>query len=225
MKIKSAFYAFKLISSYLMSVFLCSLFTIAFAETIEVSFSKVSAKPILSFKESHGIMSGLDSFTTVKIYGNGLVKVHYPTFMKRAGDYEMILEEDALNELLQSFAQEKIPELNVNDILVDKKSKQLQSKSLGRPELYAVFDASITTFDMNFESYRNNASTQNNNSEQVGLLGSEYEVFNLEKKIEWKGIRTDAKRFPNIKAIQNLQAAQKMMLDIAENEQLTKVEK
>lgn len=209
------------------SLFLYNLFFIlsanVFASDIaDIEFSKDSQNLVLSYTETHGIMSGDDSVTTVKVYGNGMVKVHYPVFMKRAGDYQMMLNESQLNELLQTLAKKNIPELDLEEVKSEKINQERQSRLSDNSDLFAVFDASITTLEINFDRYTKANQTQSENSITENLSGFALEIVDLQKTIKWEGLRIDSNRFPNIKALQDLSAVQSIITDIAESDQLIK---
>jgi len=192
------------------------------SESTKFEFSRNSQNLILSFSETHGIMRGLDSKTTLKVYGNGLVKVHFPPYMKKAGNYQMMLDEKELDALLQSLADQKIPELDINNIDSEKLTASEQASLNDGPDLFAVFDASVTTIEINLDRYTKLPDPQT--SGNTSLVDSSYDIVDLQKKISWEGLRIDSKRFPNIQPLQNLATAHKILLDMTVSDQLVRNE-
>ncbi|MCZ6623325.1 MAG: hypothetical protein O7B35_03670, partial [Deltaproteobacteria bacterium] len=76
--------------------------------------------------------------------------------------------------------------------------------------LFAVADASTTVIEVRLDRYQ-----------PAGEAGQE--ILNVDKKITWYGLRSDARRYPNIEAIQNLAAAQKELQAVMQRQDLEKI--
>ena len=57
----------------------------------------------LHYELINSIVAGDDNAITLTVYTDGLVKVHYPAFRTRAGDYEAMLSQAELNDLLNEM--------------------------------------------------------------------------------------------------------------------------
>lgn len=65
-------------------------------------------QPVLELRYEGGLIQSPDPTPFVRVYPDGRVRVHYPAYMKRAGDYVLQLTDDELHELLNSFADEEV---------------------------------------------------------------------------------------------------------------------
>lgn len=202
-------------------IFSCSMFSVnCFAENTIIEYSKDPGEIILSFTETHGIMSGEDAKTTMKIYGDGAVEVYVPVFMKRAGNYQMKLNKAQLDLLLQDILANNITEFDAVKTQSDKNNESLAKQATsGQVIFYEVHDASVTTIDLNFDRY---LKLSDSNSINGKVFDSSNEILNMRKNISWKGIRADSKKFPDIEAIQQLAATQQSILGLINNSELVK---
>lgn len=65
-------------------------------------------EPVLELSYEGGLIKNPDPTPFVRVYPDGRVLVHYPAYMKRAGDYELRLSDDELRDLLASFADGEV---------------------------------------------------------------------------------------------------------------------
>ena len=63
---------------------------------------------LLELAYEGGMIANPDPTPFVRVYGNGRVVVHYPDYMKKAGDYELELSEEEIESLLQSFSDQSL---------------------------------------------------------------------------------------------------------------------
>jgi len=190
----------------------------SFAQKAIIEYSKNADEIILSFSETHGIMSGLKSKTTLDIYGDGTVKVFIPIFMKKAGNYQMKLGSEQLETLIQDLADKNIPEFDSQIVQSSKRIISAQKQlSSSQPVLHEVHDASVTTIELNLERY---LKLTDNNSKDGELFDSSNEVLNMKKKIKWKGIRSDSIRFTDNVAIQQLASTHKSLTNMVNDPNL-----
>ena len=71
-----------------------------------VSRGQSSADLVLEYGHIHHMLAEQDSLPLLRIYADGLVKVHYPAYMSRAGDYELLLSRAELMTLLNQIGNE-----------------------------------------------------------------------------------------------------------------------
>lgn len=64
--------------------------------------------PLLELSYEGGLIKNPDPTPFVRVYPGGRVLIHYPAYMKRAGDYELQLGEREIEELLSSFATPEV---------------------------------------------------------------------------------------------------------------------
>jgi hypothetical protein len=66
------------------------------------------AEPLLALSYQGGFIKNPDPTPFVRVYPGGRVLIHYPAYMKRAGDYELQLSESEIEALLSSFADRQV---------------------------------------------------------------------------------------------------------------------
>ncbi len=65
-------------------------------------------EPLLELSYQGGMIKNPDPTPFVRVYPGGRVLIHYPAYMKNAGDYELQLGPEELDELLSSFADQQV---------------------------------------------------------------------------------------------------------------------
>ena len=75
-------------------------------------FSTDSDFVLLRFSVYHPMIDAADNARTCIVYGNGMVRVHVPQYMKNAGDYSMMLSLSELNGLLSKLAKNGLFEID-----------------------------------------------------------------------------------------------------------------
>ena len=87
-------------------------------EPIKGSFAyeEASEEPLLELSYEGGLIQDPDPTPFVTVFPNGRVVIHYPAYMKKAGDYELNLEDEELQQLLGSFADQSMLDLELNDL-------------------------------------------------------------------------------------------------------------
>ena len=65
-------------------------------------------EPIVELRYEGGLIKNPDPTPFVRVYPGGRVLIHYPAYMKKAGDYELQLSQEEIDELLSSFADRQV---------------------------------------------------------------------------------------------------------------------
>ena len=71
---------------------------------------------LLELSYQGGMIANPDPTPFVRVYPGGRVLVHYPVYMKRAGDYSLQLEKEELEALLASFSNDGVLTLQASDL-------------------------------------------------------------------------------------------------------------
>ncbi len=94
--------------------------------------SRAPGEPLLELSYRGGIIAHPDPTPFVRVYPDGRVLVHYPAYMKRAGDYSMQLNDEQLRELLASFSNEGVLMLEPEELST--MSREMQAE-MSEPQL------------------------------------------------------------------------------------------
>jgi hypothetical protein len=71
-------------------------------------YSDAPDKPIAELRYSGGMIENADPTPFIRVYGDGTVRVHYPPYMKKAGEYTLKLAPDQLQSIIDSFSSEAV---------------------------------------------------------------------------------------------------------------------
>jgi hypothetical protein len=166
----------------------------------------------VSFTEVLGEIRDTDPGLPVRIHGDGYVVVHYPRYTKRAGDYALQLSRQEMDDLIRSLIEDK--QILEFDETAARRSKREAAIALPRepqPKLSAVLDDSLTIIELRLDRYK-------------AANGNGQELLNVDKKISWPGLRSDARQYPDIEAIQKLAATQQALLALTQRQDLKKIQ-
>ena len=155
--------------------------TAGFSFTTEVA----ATEPVIYYQQNIQMLANIDDRPSLTVYGDGRVLVHYPVYMKRAGDYEMRLDETELVSLLQSLSANGVIDFDEKKVKQDVRGYKKQLNAKG--QFYEVSDAVETSIDIRLDEYQKNASSP--------------KVKNFKTSFKWKNIEQDASRYKNNLAI------------------------
>ncbi len=127
----------------------------------------------------------------LRVYGNGRVHVHYPVYMKKAGDYELQLSIPELDALIRELANDGIIDFDKSKALGHRKQLEDQQRA-STGMLYHISDDTTTVINIRLEEYQNNKLSKR--------------LINMNKRFTRKNLEHDAKRYHDIAEIRNAAA-------------------
>ncbi len=140
-----------------------------------------AAEPVISYQLNIHMLSGIDDKPSVRVFGDGRVLVHNPVYMKKAGDFEMQLNEVELVDLLRDLSSNGI--MDFDEKKVKEKVKAHEAKLKSKGQFYEISDALETVVDIKLDEYQ-----KDNKSKKVK---------NFSRKFKWKNLEQDAVRYKN----------------------------
>jgi len=157
------------LSKHLLLAFLVMNTTVSYAQKISVEsgeqtagFSYTadsgSAEPVIYYQQNIQMLSSIADKASISIYGDGHVLVHYPVYMKKAGDYEMKLDETELVELMQSFSSNGV--LDFDEAQVKKNIYSYKKNLHANGKFHEVSDGVVTSITIRLDEYQKNKSTK-----------------------------------------------------------------
>lgn len=166
---------------------------------------------VLRFSESLGAIAHPDPGPWVEVYADGRVAVHFPPYMRRAGDYELRLDRGALRRLVASQLARGVAEFDAEAVRA--RSRELaRERGLAagsqRPELFSAADAEVSRFELRLGSYR------------APGRGAQAP---FSKQISWRGLAAHARHYPEIAALAELARARRELLDLIQSAELVRV--
>ncbi len=161
---------------------------------------------VVEMRRTSGEVGDPDPIPLLRIYGDGSVRVHFPSYLKRAGDYELQLSQTEMESLLASLIGNGVM---VFDPLAAKRQKQEIAEQSGEQGSVSIIaDGDTTVIEIHLESYTSPDGTT---------------TTDLSKKISWYGLQWDAKEYPGVETLQKLAAAERELLALCQREDLVKV--
>lgn len=168
---------------------------------------------LISYSELWAELANPDPTPLVRVFVDGRVLIHHPHYSPMAGEYQVYLTKSEQSDLIDKLTHQEIPELNVQNlqrqIAEEEKSRANLARSVDRsPDFYMVSDDSTSIFEIN-------------TSEEGALRGSNAPP----KTIVWRGLATDAARYPSIEALSALRDAELAIKSLLTHENLQMVVK
>lgn len=163
---------------------------------------------VVEYTQSHEMLSNEDTTPLLRIFGDGRVVVHYPVYMKRAGDYEMRLSDAQLQALLSQLEQNQVLTFSPGRLVSRIRSlKQALIQSTG-----VVTERSDNT------NTKINVYLENYVPATTGVAQS-----NFRQSINWKNLDWQAKSLPSVTELTNIANAEKILRGYLNNPALIKI--
>ncbi|MBT8119375.1 MAG: hypothetical protein KJN89_06615 [Gammaproteobacteria bacterium] len=163
-------------------------------------------QPVIHYQQNISMLAGIDDRPTLSVYGDGRVHVHYPEYMKKAGDYEMKLSEDEVAGLVQSLHKDGVLEFDQDKVKAKIRSERKALRESG--QLYAISDAMETVVDIRLDEYQRDKSSAS--------------IKNFHKRFKWKNIEQQALRFNQQRELVDAHSSVKNLQRLMQDSRLTK---
>ena len=169
-----------------------------------IHYSKQANAVVLEYDVTHSLIAMEKDHPLLRVYGDGRVVVHYPSYMKQAGNYESTLSPEQMQRLLTSMATNCFFNFNPTAVLQERNNalqvKASESINSNQPVLFNVSDSSTMQVTLTVQSIveqANNGTT---------LIRSSNEVATQHIDVAWKNLQIDAQRFSELNKIQGIAA-------------------
>ena len=161
-----------------------------------IAQTNAASTPILQLSFTGGMIADADQTPFLRVYPDGLVHIHYPHYMRRAGDYTLTLTRPEKRALLDSLYGKGIMTVDVRGLKVARGKKL---KQLGR--IYTPpCDSVNTVLELALDDYQPPGK-------------STKRMKNIRRRISWHALEHDAEQHPDIAGIQDLRAAVSELLE------------
>ncbi len=149
----------------------------------------------------------------VRVFGDGRIAIRVPHYLQGSGTFETHLSQAELDALLLSllkleivdFEATRVAELQ-SEIEASRRSLQLaQGRAI---TLHHVADAPTTLIELHLGGYRPPGAVT---------------FTELHRDIAWRALRSDAERYPDIQALQELLAAERLLRGLMEHDGLRRI--
>ena len=180
---------------------------------VSFQYAQESNTPVVVLKRTSGELGGTDPIPLLRIYGNGSVRVHFPSYLKRAGDYELQLSQTEMETLLASLIEQGL--MGFDPLAAMRQKEEIAQQATAAAQqaetqasVSKLMDGDTTVIEIHLDSY----------TASDGITTTD-----LTKKISWHGLQWEAQQHPGIESLQKLAAAGRELLALCEREDLVKV--
>ena len=163
---------------------------------------------LLEYRQTIPMLEESDPEPLLRVYGDGRVRVHQPRYRVDAGDYELVLSPAELRALVRSLIDRGLPGTDTADLARARRALEDRRRA-ERRELFAISDATITHIVLRLESLQPAPGARS--------------IANLEQRIAWPNLQSDAERFPELPRIADLAAAERDLRALLDRSDLRRV--
>lgn len=145
---------------------------------------------LLDYQREFGMIQETDNSVSVRLFADGTVEVHYPVFMRRAGDYQYQLSAAETNNIVTSLRQlgvDRFDAETTKSALALEQRAALEAAQLPGQGVRIITDPEITHIHVS-----------NRLSPAADLDG---------RRFSFVGIRNQAQLYPQITALEDLSQA------------------
>ena len=168
------------------------------------SFNEKSSEPVIQYRQHIYMLAGIDDKPTLQIFADGRVVAHYPVYMKKAGDYEMQLDEAELSNLISDLSNLGL--IDFDNKKVNEKVSAHKRKLRDKGEFYEVSDSVATIVDIRLDEYQKNSKAK--------------KIKNFKTQFKWKNLSHDASRYKHEVEIVRANAAVKKLTYLMKDKRL-----
>lgn len=178
----------------------------------DVDYPRDPQTVVASYTLAIGEIEDPDPGPSVRVYGDGRVVIHVPRYMKNAGDFQVQLSEAEMDAVMSSLGSTEVLAFDPAAVRRAKDDSLRLNRGGAASEavLVADTDPSITTIEVRVRP--------------AAAAGAPARPAEVRKKISWTGVESDAKRFPDVPAIQKLAAAKKRLDGLRERPDLQRID-
>jgi len=179
-------------------------------------YARDAKKVVVQMSYAGGMIANPDPTPFFRIFGDGTVVVHRPSYTKQAGDYALKLSDEEMKGLLSSLAAKGTMTFDAKKVQQQKaaitKKRQEEAKKAGKPMMVSmVMDAATTVIEIHLDGYT-----------PAGEAGGE--LTRVDQRISWYALDFDAKKFRELKPLQDLLAAVQELRALSASPKLKKRE-
>jgi hypothetical protein len=165
------------------------------AEEVGPGSGVVNAHMVLRMTRHMGLVAGSDNGPRVVVWEDGAVDIHYPAFMKRAGDYRLQLSDTELEALVSDLIADGLSEFDATLVREELAQKAAPSDEAGRV-VSQEMDRGFTEIE-----YR--------------LPAADKEM--VQGVVRWTGLQSSARQHPDVDALQDLAGIERRLLNLVDD--------
>jgi len=168
----------------------------------QILFPSDADTVVITYSEVPDMLGNPDPTPLIRVFGDGEILVHYPKYMKRAGDYQLFLNPGELRKLL----------LTVSGVIGFDAKLAAQVR---REEKMARFD------DTGIVTERSDEVLERIEIQLDGFQGSATSSMRaVNERVEWKDVGPDTREFPGLPGMKGLGGARNALRGLLDHPDL-----
>ncbi len=164
---------------------------------------------VLGYTQKLDHLGESDGGVSLLLYSDRYVIVYYPSYMRRAGTYGMVLDESVMMQLWSLLTNDETLSFNEGAV-----RRHIQALSRAKAEQFASLSRSGDNATTVIEIYPNRYLSAGFGDGQADEI----------KQISWHGLKWDAGEYPEVQEIQNLYQIHQMLHGIVKHKNLERIE-
>ena len=172
----------------------------------QILFSSDPDTVVVTYSETPDMLGNPDPVPMIRVFADGEVLIHYPEYMKRAGDYQVFLNPGEMRQLLIALSGV----FDFNAPAARQKKQQIQQ--MQPPALLATSERSDKTLEqisVELDGYRGKAIAASRPVKQ---------------HIKWRDIEVDVQNYPGVADLAALGKARRNIRQLLERHDLLDLE-
>jgi len=171
-------------------------------------YSETATDPIIEYNLVHDMIAEPDPEPLLRVYGSGRVHVHYPAYMKKAGDYELQLSKQELKTLIRELADDGVIDFDRQAVKHQRDQLEKEQRSK-KQESFSYSDESHTVINIRLDEYQKSPGAAKKQK--------------INKQFSWPNLKQDARRFPGAREINDASRAAGKLESLKDHHDLVRV--
>lgn len=171
---------------------------------VSFEYPQNNSHVVMTYRIHNEIVS-VETPPLITIYGNGKVRIHYPNYMKKAGDYEFWLSDTELDDLLSSMNNDGL--MDYSSPLLEQQYAEALEVQQDSYDLFEISDQTTTIIRFNI-----NRSVNANSSETIN------------KELKWQSLEQIPQGLSNHPVLNDINRAETKIKALLDREDLIKIQ-
>jgi len=174
------------------------------------SFPRDADTVVVRFDRVPGEFAAHDTTPLLRVYGDGTVRVHYPSWQRGAGDYQLKLRASELQDLVAGLVGDGLPAFDAK--VARRRIDEAHRLRVDATVVHDISDPLLTVVEVRIDT---GASDDGAARARTAAAGHE---------VRWTNLQDDARRHPQVEEIGRLAAAERRLLELTRRADLAPVE-
>lgn len=165
---------------------------------------------VVRYDQVHESIAESDNVLRLAIYGDGRVEIHFPFYLRRAGDFELWLTPGELEAILVELERSGVLDFDPERVRERRdQAEEAEAARQAREGTLVVVNGSRMEIAVALRSYT---------PAEGGAPETE-----LRRKVSWRSLGPEATLYPELTELRGLAAAEKVLLKLLKRSDLVRI--